>query len=182
MRVWTLLGSVALFGLGWSHAVGDAPTAKLPTDICEEALEHLIRCDPAGFEVLKTHLRRTGDPAADAVLDAIGGPRDDQQWLEFFRGQMVAAKQATKSYGEPAGFELVAVRRVGGALKRFTYLCKYQKGWVRWRFTFYKPHGRWMLLGFVFDQNEEALFSECGRDESFGDLPTARASSDVKTK
>lgn len=173
-----LIGALALLASGIAYAAGVTSTAKQPDEICEEAIGHLINCDPAGFEVLKRHLRRTGDPATDAVLDTIGGPRDDDKWMAFFQGQMATFKEHTKSYGEPIGFELVDSRQVGGALKRLTYLCKYRKGWIRWQFTFYKPENRWMLLGFKFDQNEEALFSECGREQTLSELRTARGPAD----
>lgn len=169
-----------LFAAGIAYAAGVTPAGDQPEEICEAALAHLIKCDPAGFDVLKRHLCRTGDPATDAVLDTLGKPRDYDSFAEFFRDQMAAAKETTKSLGEPIGFELVGVRQVGGAVKRFTYLCKYQAGWIRWRFTFYKPDRQWMLLGFVYDENEEALFSECGHDETLSDLRTARGGDSPK--
>lgn len=173
-----LFGGLALFASGIAYAAGVASSVKQPEEICEEALGHLIKCDPAGFEVIKRHLRRTGDAHADAELEAIGAARDDDKWMAFFQSQMTMIKEHAKSYGEPIGFELVAARQVGGALKRLTYLCKYQKDWIRWQFTFYKPNGRWMLLGFKFDQNDEALFSDCGREETLSELRTARGPAD----
>lgn len=171
-----LIGGLILFASSIAFATGVASAVKQPEKICEEALEHLIKCDAEGFDVLKQHLRRTGDPATDAALDTIGTSHGDDKRMAIFKGQMAAIKEYTKSLGEPIGFELVGVRQVGGALKRFTYLCKYQKGWIRWRFTFYQPERQWMLCSFMFDENEEALFAECGHDERPSELRTARES------
>ena len=158
------MGGLAFLAAGVAYAAGVSPAGDQPEDICEEALEHLIKCDPAGFDVLKRHLCRT----------------DYDKFVKFFRGQMAAAKETIESSGEPIGFELVRVRQVGGAVKRFTYLCKYQTGWIRWRFTFYKPDRHWMLYSFVYDENEEALFSDCGHDETLSDLRTARGGDSPK--
>ena len=62
-------------------------------------------------------------------------------------------------FGAYKGFELVRQETAGQSLMRFTYVAKYEKAPMRWRFIFYKSDKGWVITDFHVDANRNALFS-----------------------
>lgn len=116
--------------------------------ICENTLELLKKGNPAGFEMLSEHW-----------IDR--GQENRAKLTEFLEVQFPGLQRRIKSLGDSCGVELIHAEEAG-AVRRYYYLCKYELGWVRWRFTFYRPAKEWFLQGCNFNDNEDGLFAESG--------------------
>jgi hypothetical protein len=116
-----------------------------PREICEQALPHLMLGKAEGFEVLarfNTSDTKTSDPASVAAAYEAHA-NQIQRWAE--------------SKGRALGFELVEEKRVNDTISRCVYICKFERGFMRWVFKFYRPEGRWFVLAYHFDENFDAL-------------------------
>lgn len=163
--VLTIAGGLAYAGS--EKYLSDGPDLT----VCEQALEFLSKGDRAGFDVLSEHL-----------LDR--SQESNAKVTEFLEVQFPGLQRRIKSLGEPRGVELVDAANAGGSVRRYFYLCKYEHGWIRWRFTFYRPTTKWLLQGCNFADNEDALFAECGHcllhsdssETSLAEKPTVTSS------
>ena len=61
-------------------------------------------------------------------------------------------------FGAPTGSELVCDQQVGSALKRITYLQKYENHAILWFFDFYRPKDKWIVNTFSFHDRWQELF------------------------
>lgn len=142
-----VLGSLVYAGAG-----GETKPSEPDLKTCERALQLLSKGDRAGFEMLFEQWpdksesgRATTAGLADAQAPVIQG--------------------AIKALGEASyGVELVAAEQVGQILRRYSYVCKYQKGCLRWSFTFYRPADEWRFQSYDFGGGEQDLFDKCGRE------------------
>ena len=116
--------------------------------ICQRALDLLKNGDPAGFDLLSEHW-----------IDR--GQQSRAKMAEFLEVQFPGLQRRIKSLGDPCGVELIHADEAGSVCRYF-YLSKYELGWVRWRFTFYRPAKEWLLQACNFNDNEDALFGESG--------------------
>jgi hypothetical protein len=158
MRTSILVAAAVVFG-GLMYAGASSHLDEQGPDlkVVEEALQLLSKGERAGFDVLaKRFPPKNADPKG---LDS----------------QARLIRIQVESLGEPCGFELVGAEGVGGSIRGYTYLCKYEDGCMRWRFNFYRPKGEWKLNGYWFDtNNDNALFLTAGYK-----LPVSGASESV---
>ena len=61
-------------------------------------------------------------------------------------------------FGKSLGVELIKEKTVGKSLLQIVQVQKFEKHILRWKFTFYKPGGKWLLNSFTFDDNILSLF------------------------
>ncbi len=61
-------------------------------------------------------------------------------------------------FGAPTGSELVCDQQIGTALKRITYLQKYENHAILWFFDFYRPKDKWIVNTFSFHDRWQELF------------------------
>lgn len=61
-------------------------------------------------------------------------------------------------FGKTIGVELADVEEVGSSLMLVTYLQKFEKHVLRWKFYFYKPKDGWVLNTFFFDDKIQMMF------------------------
>ncbi|HWB12093.1 MAG TPA: hypothetical protein VG826_22900 [Pirellulales bacterium] len=160
MRKSILVAAVAVFG-GFVYAGSetlmhdDEPDVKL----CEQALELLSKGERSGFKLLLGQSSEENDGQKSKFIDSQAG---------LLRGHI-------QSLGEQYGFELVDAQEVGHCLRRYTYLCKYDHGRIRWRFTFYRRADDWRFEGYHFDADDNALFAEAGHALTLPDRQEAIA-------
>ncbi len=139
-----------LGGFVYAGAGGPSKSSEPDLRTCERALQLLIAGDRAGFDVLFEQW-----PDKSASGKAATG--------ELADSQAPVIQGAIKALGEAYGIELVAAEEVGQIFRRYSYVCKYQKGCVRWSFTFYRPADEWRFQGYDFGAGEHDLFDKCGR-------------------
>ncbi len=63
-------------------------------------------------------------------------------------------------YGKILGYELIKEEKIKDSFIKYTYVMKYEKHIIRWKFIFYKPEDRWILNTFNFDDSINKLFTE----------------------
>jgi hypothetical protein len=153
MRTSFLLAAAIVFG-GLVYAGADGYQHYKEPDLkaVERALQSLSKGERAGFEILVSQFpRKTGD-------------------AKLLNSQAELICGHVESLGKSCGFELVGAEEVGRSLRRYTYLCKYEEGRIRWQFNFYRPNDEWKLEGYHFDTDDNALFFEAGHKlPIFGD-------------
>ncbi len=63
-------------------------------------------------------------------------------------------------FGNIAGVEFIKEEEVGKSLFLITYIQKFERHMMRWRFYFYKPKDKWVLNTFFTDDNIKSLFED----------------------
>jgi hypothetical protein len=63
-------------------------------------------------------------------------------------------------YGAPRGFDFIRQESAGESLIRLTYIARYERAPIRWRFVFYKGDKAWGLTDFGLDTNRHAAFAD----------------------
>jgi hypothetical protein len=63
-------------------------------------------------------------------------------------------------YGAARGFDFVRQETAGESLVRLTYVARYERAPIRWRFVFYKGDKAWGLTDFGLDTNRHAAFAD----------------------
>lgn len=61
-------------------------------------------------------------------------------------------------FGKTVGIELIETQEVGSSLLLITYIQKFEKHPMRWKFYFYKPTDSWVLNTFNFDDKMQLMF------------------------
>lgn len=148
-------GAVAILWLAGLAAAQDLASLEGPVlrgekdmqALCEGALMRLTKGQSGGFDLLRQH---SVDKKEDAELD------------RFFRSQADRVKNFIRRWGKPLEHKLIARRRVGDSFFRYVYLCKYEKNFLRWSFTFYQPKDGWYFFRLDFDDDIKALFEGAG--------------------
>lgn len=142
----TVLGGFVYAGqAGYSRSDGPNLTT------CERALRLLGKGDRAGFDVLFELWPDRSDSGKSTIQ-------------ECAEAQAPVIRQHVKSLGEFHGFELVRAEEVGSFLRRYTYVCRYERGLMRWSFNFYRRTDEWFLRDYHFDGDEERLISDLAHD------------------
>ncbi len=118
-------------------------TGEQLRELSERALERLMRGEMEGFKVLAEH---ETDPKSDAAVE------------RYFRAQADRVKEFSRKYGQALGFERVAEHRVSDCFRRYVYVAKYEKSFLRWAFTYYRPRETWKFLRVDFDDDVNTLF------------------------
>jgi len=75
--------------------------------------------------------------------------------LAGVRGQMEAM---ITSNGPVIRWERVKTEPLGTMVRRDTYIVQYHDTVLRWRFTYMKVEGGWMIGGFTFDDQADTWF------------------------
>ena len=145
MRASILIAVAVVFG-GLMYAGANSYLDEQGPDLkaVEQALQLLSKGERAGFDVL-----------VERFPTSKGDPKKFDSHARLIRSHV-------ESLGEPCGFELVGAEEVGGSLRGYTYLCKYEQGRIRWRFNFYRPKDEWKLDFYQFDSDDNALFAATG--------------------
>lgn len=160
MRKALAAAGLVTFGiLAYAGADNDLERTEPDLGICQQALRQLSKGERAGFDVLFEATKREEKDVARLAKQAdsqIDGIRD---WVD--------------AVGELHGIDLVHIEEVGHVMRRYFYVCKYERGWMRWRFTFYRPASEWRFESYDLDGTENALFSECGHSLEVPDLSVA---------
>jgi hypothetical protein len=63
-------------------------------------------------------------------------------------------------FGKTIGMELSHIKEVGDSLMLISYIQKFEKHVMSWRFYFYKPNNRWVLNTFRTDDNIALMFGD----------------------
>ncbi len=113
------------------------------TDLCENALSHIVDGDVAkGIAALRPY--------------ALGISKSDMDSLE---NQLLGQADTIRdSYGDPLGYVLMSMANLKDTVLRAVYVVKYERHLIRWTFIFYKPYDSWILDFFNYDDSIEALF------------------------
>jgi len=61
-------------------------------------------------------------------------------------------------FGKTIGMELSHIEEVGESLMLISYIQKFEKHVMRWKFYFYKPKNRWVLNTFKTDDSIALMF------------------------
>lgn len=135
MRKWMYVAAMMVLG-GVVYAAGDGLLATDGPDLttCEQALALLSKGDRAGFDLLFEQWpdqSQTGKTSAD----------------EFADSQAPMLRKMVNASGALCGTELVHSDQVGSFLRRYTYVCKYERARISFTFTFYKPADTWRFDG-----------------------------------
>lgn len=130
----------------------------------------------AAFQAGAQTLATTGDArkVADDAMAAIGAgsvePAIAQLRPQFLlpaaeADAMVAQvnsqfRSVGDRYGAARGFDFIRQETAGESLIRLTYIARYERAPIRWRFVFYKADKGWGLTDFGLDTNRHAVFSD----------------------
>ena len=75
------------------------------------------------------------------------------------RDKTIAARKGVRAkMGASLGVELVRTDMVSDDLFRLVYVEKFERSVLIWNFYFYKPHRRWFLSTFEWEDNVRTLF------------------------
>jgi hypothetical protein len=118
---------------------------KALRELSETALDRLMRGESEGFDLLRRH---AGDPTTPEALG------------RYFREQADRVKAFQRKWGAPLKYELVVRQKAGETFCRFVYLCKYERSFLRWVFTYYRPKEKWIFFRVDFDDDVTALFED----------------------
>lgn len=153
MRKWILVAAMMVVG-GFVYAGTDSYLRHGEPDLttCERALDLLSKGERAGFDVLFEQWPDKS-PAGKAKME------------ELTDTHAPIVRRVT-TLGDLCGIELVHAEEVGSFLRRYSYVCKYEQGRVRWLFTFYRPGDKWRFDGYGWTTDENSLFAECGHSIS----------------
>ncbi len=114
------------------------------TNLCENALSHIVDGDPAkGISTLRPYATSISTEDVDSLENQLTGQ----------------AETIKKSYGDAIGFVLVSMENLKDTILKAVYVVKYERHLIRWTFIFYKPYDSWILDYFNYDDRIEALFS-----------------------
>jgi hypothetical protein len=147
MRASVLIGAVIVVCGGLLYAGASTYLEERGPDltVVEDALQLLSKGEREGFDVLVKRF-----PPKNAT------PQQLDSQARLIRVQV-------ELLGQPCGTELVGAEGVGDSIRGYTYISKYEEGYIRWRFNFYRPKNEWKLSGYWFDSgNDDALFSTAG--------------------
>ncbi len=61
-------------------------------------------------------------------------------------------------FGKPIGMEFSNIEEVGASLMLISYIQKFEKHMMRWKFYFYKPKNEWVLNTFNTDDKIQLMF------------------------
>jgi len=67
------------------------------------------------------------------------------------------------NFGKVIGSEFVGKTHVGNSLCQITYIQKFEKHILSWRFDYYKPKETWVLSSFEMADSMEILFKSYGK-------------------
>ena len=161
-----------VFAIGWGTLVWPAAAQdlldpqgpKLQTEkdlrtLTEQALGRLTLGQSGGFDVLRQH---SIDNSDDAELD------------RFFRTQADRVKNFIRRWGQPLEHKLIARQTVADCFCRYVYLTKYERNFLRWSFTYYRPKERWYFYRLDFDDDTAALFEVAGKSIPATEAPRPR--------
>jgi len=119
------------------HTEGDI------TDLCENALSHIVDGDVAkGIAALRPYASSISKSDMDSLENQLLGQADTIK----------------ESYGDPIGYVLVSMVDLKDTVLRAVYVVKYERHLIRWTFIFYKPYDSWILDFFNYDDSVEDLF------------------------
>jgi len=146
-RIFALLALLAASGLAYAAADQAADGGGPEADVLNQALALLSRGDSAGF-----------DPLIELMPEA-----QRQQFALYVKSQSLNLKEQVQQHGEPLGSDLVEIQEVGCVLRRYYYITRYKDGWIRWRFSFYRPEAQWEFVTYQFHNEEDGVFFELAR-------------------
>ena len=63
-------------------------------------------------------------------------------------------------FGKILGYELIKEDKIKESFIKYTYVMKYEKHIIRWKFIFYKPEDKWILNSLNFDDSINKLFND----------------------
>jgi hypothetical protein len=63
-------------------------------------------------------------------------------------------------FGKTLGVELIGTEETGESLMLVTYIQKFEKTAMRWKFYFYKPNKEWVLTTFFTDDKIPMMFTK----------------------
>jgi hypothetical protein len=89
--------------------------------------------------------------------DAIDYAFQNNKWMEERGEEILNLKyqlfETQKLMGEYLGFEKLHEQNLGQSLKELTYVVKYERQPLRFKFHFYKARNDWEILNFYYDDN-----------------------------
>ena len=65
--------------------------------------------------------------------------------------------------GEYNGYELLVKKSLGDCFEHYTYLVRYDRQPVRFKFEFYKPRDGWIIYSFAYDYDLDDELEEAAR-------------------
>ena len=89
--------------------------------------------------------------------DAIDFAFQNNKWMEERGEDILNLKyqlfETQKLMGEYLGFEKLHEQSLGQSLRELTYVVKYERQPLRFKFHFYKAKNDWEILNFYYDDN-----------------------------
>ena len=169
-----VLGTVLLAG-GWAGEVIDGPRFS-PSGSEKFTDSGKVRPSTGVAESSlladKDELRAFADQIVAAAADgrvadafALMRPRMPLSEEEINAAEELTVRQlkmVAPRYGDAVGYEFIRSDVAGESLVKLLYIVKYEKHIVRWEFIFYRPHDKWMLNNFKWDDQAIRLFPAIG--------------------
>jgi hypothetical protein len=163
-----VLGSLASVQAG---KIESAPAEPAGTPVVSKKLPDKLEKLP-----LPEQPKRTPDEIIDAFFSTIKADRVDAAYdtlkSEFAmadrgdeeaRGMRTQTQKALDAYGPVLGYELVREEKLGTHLMRRTYLLIGEVLPLRWKFYFYQPADRWLLIDMRIDDAIAEWFDEAAK-------------------
>ena len=142
MRILVLAFLCLLSGM----AVAQVDTLNTPEDVrlvSEQIVKHFVAEEfSEGMDLVKKNWIFTGTNLDDTQSTI------ESQWVTI-----------SQQFGAPLGYELIYENMLGTSLVRLVYLHKFEKHFIYWSFTFYKPDDVWVMDAFNFKDDVDKLFT-----------------------
>lgn len=129
----------AAFNLNPSGATDDAK------NLCDEVLNFLGQKEYA--------------KCFSSIREQSLNPMSDDEFNDWSNAQSRSLEAFNTKYGSLIGNELVEEKKFNETLRKYIYITKYDKTILCWSFIFYRPHDKWKVLTFNFNNRENTLDS-----------------------
>ena len=110
-------------------------------------------------EILNFAGQKEYDKCFSAIREQVVNPMPDDEFKEWSKAQSLSLEGFNTKYGAVIGNELVAEKKFNEILRKYVYIAKYDKTIICWSFIFYRPHDKWKILAFNFNNREITLDS-----------------------
>jgi hypothetical protein len=106
----------------------------------------------------------SSDKAIDYIFSTNKYAKDSQESIDDLKRSL---RKASDVAGPFWGYELLSKKTAGQNLTMLTFLVKHERDPLTFRFLFYKPHDKWQVQDFKFDNKIDDELEEASKAYRF---------------
>jgi hypothetical protein len=113
------------------------------------------------FDIYKTY---GSDKAIDYIYSTNKYSSENLEGVDEVKGSL---RKALTLYGNYWGYDLITKKMAGENFVMMTFLVKYDRVPITFRLLFYKPHDKWQVQNFKFDNKMDDELEEASKAIKF---------------